>query len=425
MPRLLYSLALYLLMPLVLARLLWRARRAPAYARRWGERLGFGPSLGRDRRVIWVHSVSVGETLAALPLIRELQRRYPEARLVVTTMTPTGSERVRAALGDSVHHVYAPYDLPGAVNRFLDRVHPDLLVIMETELWPNILAACQRRGIAVILANARLSARSAAGYRRLGPLTRGMMGQLAVVAAQTREDGERFLGLGLPAERLAVTGNIKFDFTIDDARRARAEALGREWRGPGRRSVWLVASTHRGEDGIVLDAFARVLEAHPRTLLVLVPRHPERFDEVARLCAERGHRVARRGAGQVPGEDQQVLLGDTMGELPDFFGACDLAFVGGSLVAVGGHNLIEPAAWGVPVLSGPSLHNFAEVASLLEAAGGMRVRGTAEDIAAEVVHLLADGAERRLLGERARAVAEANRGAMARLLAVIARWWVR
>ena len=412
-------------MPFVMARLLWRARRAPAYALRWGERLGFGPALGPGRRVIWVHAVSVGETLAALPLVRALQRRYPEARLVVTTMTPTGSARVTAALGDSVHHVYAPYDLPGAVDRFLRRIHPDLLVIMETELWPNILAGCRRRNIPVMLANARLSARSATGYRRLAPLTRGMLGQLAVVAAQTRDDGERFLALGLPAERLAVTGNIKFDVEIDAARRGRAEALGREWRGPGGRPVWLVASTHRGEDAMILDAFARVLEAHPRTLLVLVPRHPERFDEVARLCAQRGHRLARRGAGESPTEHQQVLLGDTMGELPDFFGACDLAFVGGSLVPVGGHNLIEPAAWGVPVLSGPSLFNFAEVASLLEAAGGMRVCGAAEEIAAEVKRLLADQSERRLLGARARAVAEANRGAMERLLALIDRWWAR
>ena len=425
MPRLIYTILFYLLLPLVAVRLLWRARRAPAYAQRWGERFGLGPSLPSTERVIWVHAVSVGETLAALPLIRALQRDYPAARLVVTTMTPTGSERVRAACGDSVHHVYAPYDLPGAVSRFLDRTHPDLAVIMETELWPNVLSGCARRGIPVVLANARLSARSAAGYRRLAPLTRGMLADLSAVAAQTPADGRRFVDLGLPPERLVITGNIKFDLEIDTARRQRAAELARQWRDGSERPVWLVASTHRGEDAILLDAFAQVLEHHPRTLLVLVPRHPERFGEVAALAESRGYCVTRRSEGTAPDEHCQILLGDTMGELLDFFGACDLAFVAGSLVEVGGHNLIEPAAWGVPVLSGPSLFNFTEVARLLAEADGLAICDDSEQIAAVVVRLLADEESRRAMGERARTVAEANRGAMARLLEVIAPMWAQ
>lgn len=425
LPRLIYTILFYALLPLVALRLLWRARRAPAYVRRWGERLGLGPSLPGAQPVIWIHAVSVGETLAALPLIRALQRDYPDTRLVVTTMTPTGSERVRAAFGDSVHHVYAPYDLPRAVHRYLDRVHPDLAVIMETELWPNTLHGCARRDIPVVLANARLSARSAAGYRRLAPLTRRMLMDLTAVAAQTRDDGERFVSLGLPSDRLAVTGNIKFDLEIDEVRRQRALLLSQQWRGASGRAIWLVASTHRGEDAIVLDAFDRILMQHPDTLLVLVPRHPERFGEVAELVSSRGYRLTRRSLGVTPAPDCQVLLGDTMGELADFFGACDLAFVAGSLVEVGGHNLIEPAAWGVPVLSGPSLFNFAEVARLLNEAGGLEICRDSDAIAATVTRLLTDGDERRSMGERARAVAEANRGAMERLLDVIARAWAR
>ncbi len=354
-------------------------------------------------------------------MIRALTARYPDVQLVVTTMTPTGSERVRAAFGDQVHHVYAPYDLPGSVGRFLDRTHPRLAVLMETELWPNTLAACRHRGIPVILANARLSSRSAQGYRRFAPLTRDMLRGLAVVAAQTSEDGRRLVALGLPAEHLTVTGNIKFDVEIDAARRARAAELANQWRGGTGRPVWLVASTHRGEDGVVLDAFERVLLRHPDTLLVLVPRHPERFDEVAALCRQRGYRLERRGTGVPPGADCQILLGDTMGELPDFFGACDLAFVAGSLVDVGGHNLIEPAAWGVPVLSGPSLFNFSEVARLLLESGGLIVCEGPRAIADTVTELLEDGERRRAMGDGALAVAEANRGAMARLLAVIDR----
>lgn len=412
-------------MPLVVLRLLWRARRAPAYARRWGERFGFGPTLPSGQKVIWVHSVSVGETLAAIPLIRSLQQRYPAARLVVTTMTPTGSERVRAAFGNSVHHVYAPYDLPGAVKRFLRRIEPALAVIMETELWPNTLHACHRNGVPVVLANARLSARSARGYGRVASLVEDMLAKLMVVAAQSRDDGQRFLTLGLEPARLQVIGNIKFDLEIDDEQRRRASALAAQWRGGAARPVWLVASTHQGEDALVLDAFNQVLRQYPDTLLVLVPRHPERFSEVAGLCRARGFGLVRRSIGAAPSATDQILLGDTMGELADFFGACDVAFVGGSLVAAGGHNLIEPAAWGVPVLSGPSLFNFSEMATLLQAAGGMAVCSSAAELAAAVEQLLNDPQRRMAMGKSAQGVAEANRGAMTRLLDVIERLWVR
>jgi 3-deoxy-D-manno-octulosonic-acid transferase len=420
--RLLYSLLLYLLLPAVLLRLCWRARRAPDYARRWGERFGWVAPLSGP--VIWVHSVSVGETLAAAPLIRHLLARHPRATLLVTTTTPTGSQRVHALFGTSVAHCYAPYDFPDAVARFLRRVRPTLLVVMETELWPNLLHACAARGIPVVLANARLSTRSARGYRRVRWLTAPMLRALTAVAAQTPPDGERFLALGLAPAKLQVTGNLKFDLELTPALRAQAAALQRSWAGPLNRPVWLAASTHAGEDALILAAHAGILRALPMALLVLVPRHPERFATVAAASRRAGFRTAQRSATRASPDDlipadQQILLGDTMGELPVFCGAADVVFVGGSLVPVGGHNLIEPAAWGRPVLAGPHLFNFAEAAALLQAEGGLRICGDGAELESAVIELLTEPDYREQVGARARAVAEANRGALARLTLVI------
>jgi len=405
-------------------RLLWRGSRAPAYRRRWGERFGFVERLADAQQVIWVHSVSVGETIAAAPMIRRLQKKYPESILLVTTMTPTGSEQVKKIFGNSVEHCYAPYDMPDAIARFLSRTHPAILVIMETELWPNLIHACHRRAIPVVLANARLSAKSAAGYAKVGRLARPMLRELTAIAAQTKADGERFAQLGVGSEALQVTGNIKFDLQLDEALRDKAAALKKQWQGADSRPVWLVASTHRGEDEIILDAFSRVLEQRPEVLLVLVPRHPERFDEVGVLCSEAGYRMQRRSEGQademsVLENSVQIVLGDTMGELLSFCGASDLTFVGGSLVDVGGHNLIEPAAWGVPVLSGPHLFNFTEVSRLLSEAGALAVCSSAVELAEQVVALLADADLHQQMSCAALAVTEANRGALDRLTVLL------
>ncbi|MGB5096654.1 MAG: lipid IV(A) 3-deoxy-D-manno-octulosonic acid transferase [Porticoccaceae bacterium] len=420
--RLLYSLLLYLLLPAVLLRLCWRARRAPDYGRRWGERFGWVAPLSGP--VIWVHAVSVGETLAAAPLIRHLLVRHPRATLLVTTTTPTGSARVRALFGTSVAHCYAPYDFPDAVARFLRRVRPTLLVVMETELWPNLLHACAARGIPVVLANARLSARSARGYAKVKSLTAPMLRALTQVVAQTLADGERFLSLGLKPEQLQIAGNLKFDLDLSPELRARATALHAAWAGPRPRPVWLAASTHAGEDALVLAAHAEILRVLPAALLVLVPRHPERFAAVDGACRRAGFTIQRHSdagtaatAGSVSAQTQ-ILLGDTMGELLAFCGAADVVFVGGSLVPVGGHNLIEPAAWGRPVLAGPYLFNFAEAAALLRAAGGLRIC-TAAELAPAVIELLTEPDYREKVGAAARAVAEANRGALARLTVVI------
>ncbi len=419
MARFFYSLLFYLITPFVLLRLLWRARRAPAYARRWRERFGLVPPVVAGKQVLWVHAVSVGETVAAAPLIKALLQRYPQAVVAVTTMTPTGSERVAALFGASVYHAYAPYDLPLAWHSFLRRVAPSLLIIMETELWPNMIHACRKRAIPVVVANARLSEKSARGYKRGGSLTRAMLRSLTVVAAQNNTDGARFVDLGVASSAVRVTGNLKFDVELDTSLQQRALALREQWRGSSQRPVWLAASTHRGEDELILDAFARIRTQQPQLLLVLVPRHPERFDEVATLCATRQYRVCRRSAGTEPTVDDEVLLGDTMGELVSFFGACDLTFVGGSLVPVGGHNLIEPAAWGIPVLTGPHLFNFAEVARVLREADALLTCRDAEQIAQRVIELLDDSDARQRTGQAAREVVAANRGALHKTLAIV------
>jgi len=421
--RLLYTLLFYLLLPLVLLRLCWRALKAPAYARRWAERFGFftGPQAGQP--VIWVHAVSVGETLAALPMIKALQAQYPQALLAVTTTTPTGSERVRTALGDSVFHVYAPYDLPDCVGRFLRRLKPQLMVIMETELWPNTIAACAQRQIPVVLANARLSAKSARGYQRFARLVTPMVRRLSCVAAQHRDDALRFQRLGIPDAQVEVTGSIKFDLQLDDKLKSQAQGLKTQWSLQGKRLLWIAASTHQGEDEQILAAFAKAREKHPELLLILVPRHPERFARVDRLCVEAGYNVARRSRQEVVTADTDILLGDTMGELLLLLGTSDMAFIGGSLVPTGGHNMIEAAAWGVPVVTGPHLFNFAEASRLLTDAGGMTVVDSTEALADTLKDWIGAPAQRQAAGSAALAVAEANRGALARLLGIIGRYF--
>ncbi|MBN7799044.1 lipid IV(A) 3-deoxy-D-manno-octulosonic acid transferase [Parahaliea mediterranea] len=416
--RLLYSLVFYLLMPFVLGRMLWRSRLAPAYRRRLGERLGFIPAPAAGEPVIWVHAVSVGETLAAAPLIEDLLARYPGHRLAVTTTTPTGSERVRALFGERVFHVYAPWDLPGAVRRFLKRLQPELLLVMETELWPNMLHHSKRRGCRILLANARLSERSARGYARLAPLIRQMLGQLDCVACQAREDGERFVRLGLEQRRLHITGSIKFDLELDAALRDRAAELRRDL-GGDRRPVLLAASTHAGEDEQILAAFGE-LRRHGDCLLVLVPRHPERFDAVHELCRRAGWRVARRSREGVPGAGDDILLGDTMGELLLLLGTASVAVIGGSLVEHGGHNALEAAAWGVPVVTGPHMFNFEEISALLVTAGAMIRLQQPAALADTLRELLADAPRRRGMGEAGLRVVADNRGARERLLALVA-----
>ncbi|WP_078084539.1 lipid IV(A) 3-deoxy-D-manno-octulosonic acid transferase [Microbulbifer mangrovi] len=431
----LYTWFFRLSLPLMLLHLWWRGRADPAYRKRWSERFGLVPSRPGARRrwrerfgmvpdrasrapLIWIHSVSVGETLAAVPLIEALAARHSKWQWLVTTTTPTGSQRVHNALEPILNgrllHYYLPFDLPECLTPFLDALRPNILVSMETELWPNLLSICGKREMPTILVNGRLSAKSAHGYGKFSRLSREMLGHLSRVVAQYPADAERFQALGVPAERVSVVGNIKFDLHIDSGQISEAQALSHQWQGAGKRPVWLAASTHAGEDEVVLQAYDLLRAEFPDLLLVLVPRHPVRFDSVARLCREQGLRIARRSDGVAPAANDQVLLGDTMGELLRFYGASDVAFVGGSLVDVGGHNMIEPAAWGVPVVCGPHLHNFSTVSSLMRESGGLVVVENAEQMAQQVGTWLRDDQGRERAGNSAREVAAQNSGALAR-----------
>jgi len=415
--RKLYTLLLYLMSPLVLVRLAWRGLASPGYWHRWPERFGaITPPVGKH--VIWIHAVSVGEVQAAEPLVRALLDRYPEYSILVTTVTPTGSARVRALFGDAVAHVYAPYDLPGAVARFLGRVRPQLAVVMETELWPNLYHACQRKLIPLLLVNARLSARSLSGYRKVRGLIAGTLSAVTEIAAQSEQDAERFESLGADAGCITVTGNMKFEQKVPSSLLESAEVLRRDW-GVGR-PVWIAASTHEGEDELLLDAYRQIRQQFNDCLLVLVPRHPERFESVAALCRSRGYNTVLRSERQPCLPETHVFVGDSMGELPLFYAAADVAFVGGSLVPHGGHNLLEPAALGIPVVTGPHLFNFTEISRLLLSAGACEIVENIPGLQKTVARWLGDANERHRVGERGRLVVEKNRGALKAVLKIVA-----
>lgn len=404
--RALYSLLLYLLLPFIALRLLWRARRNPDYLRRWGERFAVGPRLPEGAR-IWVHAVSVGEVVAAVPLVRALQVRFPDHRILVTTTTPTGSAELRRRLGETVEHRYLPLDLPHLAGGLVRAVRPRLLMVMETELWPNLFAACRRQGVPVMLVNGRLSARSFLGYRRIRPLVAGALKAVTALAARSEEDAERFIALGADRVRVRVTGNLKYDLEVPGAGRSIK---------PLPRPVWIAASTHEGEDERLLAIHGRILERLPGALLILVPRHPERFEAVAGLCRVAGMPPARRSRGEQPGPETRVWLGDTMGELPELFPLARVTFMGGSLVPTGGHNPLEAAAYRLPVLTGPHVFNFREVFDALVRAGGAEVVNDDTFLTERLIALLTDESERSRRGEAAMRVVQENRGAVARVV---------
>lgn len=416
MNRTLYTALFYLGLPLVAIRLWLRSRKAPAYAKRIGERFSYGmPTLQPGG--IWVHAVSVGESIAAAPMIRALLQRYPQLPITVTCMTPTGSERIHALFANEprIQHCYLPYDLPCAAARFLDRVQPKLAVIMETELWPNHIHQCAKRGIPVALANGRLSERSAKGYGRFSKLTAPMLAEMSLFAVQTEAEAQRFGDLGARPETVEVTGSIKFDLTIDPQLLQRAAELRGQWQAL-ERPVWIAASTHEGEDEVVLNAHRRLLANHPDALLILVPRHPERFNSVFELCQREGFATVRRSTGASVDAQTSVLLGDTMGELLFLYALADSAFVGGSLVANGGHNLLEPAALAKPVISGPHLFNFLDIAAQLRSAGALAEVDDAEGLATEVQRLFELPRDAQRMAEAGLSVMRRNQGALQRLL---------
>ncbi len=422
MRRLGYTLLFYLLLPLMFMRLWRRGASLPAYRQRWAERLGLSLGARPHKPVLWFHTVSVGEFIAAKGIIGHYLERE-DLEILITTTTPTGSERVHAAFEGRVLHCYLPYDLPGALRRFLKHFQPQAFVCLETELWPNLLHACASRDIPVILANARLSEKSAAGYRRFKGLTRGMLSAITEAAIQNSEDAQRFIELGLPETRCHVSGNIKFDLKLSDALIAEARQLHTQLSDHDQHTVWIAASTHKGEDELILDAFLTLRETHPNTRLLLVPRHPERFDSVVALSESRGSvqglTVHRRSL--YAGEPFDILVGDTMGELLLLLGASDIAFIGGSLVDNGGHNYIEPAAWAMPILSGPSTFNFREIAAELIQQEALTLVSGADALAEQVARLSAAPQAAAAMGARAKQVAERNRGASLRLFTLIDR----
>jgi 3-deoxy-D-manno-octulosonic-acid transferase len=411
----LYTLLFLLLVPLILLRLLWRSIRAPAYRRRWLERFGIFPKFAISES-IWIHAVSVGEVQACERLVKLLLEAYPDLPVVITTTTPTGSDRVRSLFGDSVLHVYAPYDLPSILKAFIRRARPKLLVMMETEIWPNMLAVCQKRGIPTILANARLSEKSAANYAKWPKFTRLIFNSIGHVAAQSEADAARFIQLGVAPDRIGVIGSVKFDSRLAASLLESAEVVRRGWGG---RPVWVAASTQEGEDEQILIAHSIIQQSIPDALLVLVPRHPERFDKVYALCLKEQFNCVRRSSGDPCGPEVELFLGDTMGELSLFLAAADAAFVGGSLIKRGGQNLLEPAALGKPVAFGPHMYNFAAISELLLERDAARVVTDARELAEVIQHWLTDASERTRVGENGRRVVEENQGAVDRLFYLI------
>jgi 3-deoxy-D-manno-octulosonic-acid transferase len=416
--RFIYSLAFYLLLPLILFYFLWRSRKEPGYRRRWVERFGAAP-VGRPGG-IWLHAASVGEVQAARPLVESLLAAHPKRPLVVTCITPTGSQRILELWGDRVQHAYLPFDVPGSVERFLDRVQPALGIVLETEIWPNLYLALARRGTPLLMVSARLSEGSLQRLQRFpgSRLLRDCLAHVAAILAQTPDDAERYRSAGVDDARISVAGNLKFDYRVDPAAVSRAQVLREGWGAT--RPVWIAASTHAGEEDIMLEAHARLRERMPDLLLVLVPRHPQRFEAVADLCTRAGMSSARRSRGETGTPEHAVVLVDTMGELNLFYAASDLAFVGGSLVPVGGHNLLEPAALGLPILTGPHMHSQQDITQRLLAAGGARQVSDLYELIEAVEACLASPALHHQSGIAARHVIEQNRGALARVMAQVA-----
>jgi len=422
--RLFYTLMWWLALPLVLGRLWWRGRKEPGYRQHWGERLGFyGARAANDEpATIWVHAVSVGETRAAEPLVDALLKKYPQARIVLTCMTPTGRATGKSLFGKHGARVvqsYLPYDMPLLVARFIRHFEPRLCILMETEVWPNLILQCQRDKVPVVLANARLSERSLGKAQRFGKVIRDAAQGIALVAAQTEADALRIRELG--AGNVNVTGSVKFDVVIPQASLATGAQLREQF---GSRPVFLCASTREGEEGMILEAFQAARATLPRdTLLLIVPRHPQRFDEVAAMVTERGLSLQRRSALAAPGASvdpaTEVLLGDSMGEMFAYYSACDLAFIGGSLQPMGGQNLIEPAALGKPIIVGEHTFNFAQATEdCLQQGGAVRVPNS-DGLMQQAARLLADSAARGAMGAHALTFANTHRGATARTIALL------
>ena len=413
----LYSAALYVLLPVTLYHLIWRSFRQGEYLLRWSERYAAYGDMAAPGATIWVHAVSVGEVNAAAPLVNALRARRPDLRLLLTSITPTGSARIRALWGETVEHVYLPYDLPGAVARFLRHYRPRAGLVLETELWPNLLFGCRDHGVPVWIVNARLSERSLRGYRLLRPWLSRALRTVRGVLAQSPADAARFVRLGADAATTRDVGNLKYDIAASPREATLAAECLRRLDG---RRAWIAASTHPDEEAAVIAMHARLRRRWPDLLLLWAPRHPERFRAVAQQAIEAGWQVATRRLTHWPDKGDDVFVIDTLGELAAFYGCAQVAFVGGSLQDIGGHNLVEPAAAGTPVVTGPHLRNFADIAARMRAAGALRIGADAGAVVSALEELLATPEARDAMVAAGQALVEEGRGALERTLALVA-----
>ncbi len=411
-----YSCLFYLLIPFILLRLLWRSIKAPAYRYRWYERFAFY-NKNFLQGVIWFHAVSVGEAESVFPLVRQIQKLHPDAKLLITTTTPTGSARVKAVMQGSVAHVYLPYDVPDAVNRFMQCFKPKLAVIMETEIWPNLFLYCGKNNIPLYIINARLSEKSSRGYQKIPSLVHPALAAVNLIATQTQDDSERFIAIGADCEKVLTLGNVKFDVeipqsTIEQGLQIKAALF-------AGRFVWLIASTHKDEEAIFLEIYKAIKHKIPDLLLVIVPRHPERFADVKKLCEQLQLGVVMRTAEERVYPETDVYLVDTMGELKMMYAASDVAFVGGSMVPRGGHNILEAAAVGVPVMFGPYMHNFKEIArGVLSQDAAIQCQNK-DEIVKAILALYEQPAYREALAEKGMEFVRQNQGAIARICGIL------
>ena len=413
----LYSIATFLLTPVVLFRLASRGIKAPAYFRRWKERFGIFENPNFKKSIL-IHAVSVGEVNAAIPLIKALMETYKEHDFVITTVTPTGSDRVQQIFGNTVFHLYLPYDLSGAVKRFLKKINPDLAVVMETEIWPNLFRFCKKRNIPIVVANARLSELSLKGYKWVQSLATMAVNNTKFVAAQTQTDADRMIRLGCDADKIYVVGSLKFDIIIEQDIIEKGQAIHEHV--AQNHLIWIAASTHQEDELELLEAYSYLKKKHPSLLLIIVPRHPERFQVTAQACIQKGFNTQLRSKCGLYDIDADVFIVDTMGEMLEFYAASDIAFVGGSIANIGGHNVLEAAVFKLPVLVGSNTHNFAEITQLLHDCGGSYLVKDSADIIRHMEELIQNPQQRKRMGLAAFKLVEENRGAVALTMKLIA-----
>ena len=412
-----YTGLLYLIQPILLIRLYLRAKKSPDYRNRIKERYGYNAPIFQPHG-IWLHCVSVGETIAAIPLIKALQNHYPECPITVTTMTPTGSKQVTKSFGESVQHCYLPYDLPCAMHRLINTIDPKLVIIMETELWPNLIHQLHKKHIPVMLANGRLSERSEKGYQKVRAIVSPMLQEMSLIVAQYATDADRYKRLGANPQTTIVSGSIKFDIEITQALREDISRLKRDW-NLNNRPVWIAASTHEGEDDILLNTHQRLLAEHPTLLLILVPRHPERFNDVFTLSTQRQLNTVKLSEHPEVNAHTQVLLGDTMGQLMMLYGLANMAFIGGSLIERGGHNPLEPAAYGLPLVMGKHVFNFSSICHMLQEHHGLTLVENESELTSTLQRWLNDPVQAQHCGQQALSVLKLNQGALDKHLTLI------